>query len=899
MSLVLVIDKVGEQAPWINQTLRRAGHEVILSAEMPTGSLAGLLRPAAVLVNLEGDCDPDVKPIEMIRRLYPTAALIALSGCTTYETAVACMRAGAVDCLALPVEPQELVQALDRTLSRGQRRGYRAMEGTSLLNDERYKLLAEVSNEGIWALDVNQGTIFINNRMGEMLGYSLDEMMGRAAVDFMHPDELEKQRQRIANRTTGQIERYECCFLRKDGSRLYLIVSASPLYDRMNKFIGSIAICTDITERKLMENQLVVKEAKFRTVIEQLSEGFLLVDENGIVMEWNQAEEKITGIPATEAIGKSLRSIMLGLSFPEGNVPERMDDISEMINARLKTGRGILFDHPIEYSIMTSDGSLRNMEQTIFPIQTGEGLRVGAITRDVTQTRQFINAIQENEERYRSLVETSPDGIMLTDMSGAMLSCNQRAADILGYDHPAELIGKNILRLIAPGERRRALENYNKVLVEGGIRDVEFPLARRDGREMIGEVSTNLVRDANGEPRFIMGIVRDITARKHNEQELRRLNRALRATSACNQALVRAADELELFNEICNTIVVEGEYKFAWVALFVDAQEVLLPVAWYKKENSRLAEMLCRAENHEYGGPLSAAIAMRQPVVVENVALASYNQTWVASLRESELASMAALPLHYEGFAYGALLIYGNEPGAFDDNEMSLLNEMAADLSYGIHTLQVRTDRRVAWNLLEQSKSDLEKAYDATLEGWSRALELRERETAGHSKRVVQMTVDMSLALGACDGNCIHVRRGALLHDIGKMAIPDAVLLKPGPLSADEWVIMRQHPNYAYQLLKDITYLQQALEIPYNHHERWDGSGYPRGLKGEQIPIAARIFAVIDVWDALTSARPYRAAWPEKQALDYIREQAGISFDPRVVDAFLKIDLAKYRDLPD
>ncbi|RJX27432.1 MAG: HD-GYP domain-containing protein, partial [Dethiobacter sp.] len=168
-------------------------------------------------------------------------------------------------------------------------------------------------------------------------------------------------------------------------------------------------------------------------------------------------------------------------------------------------------------------------------------------------------------------------------------------------------------------------------------------------------------------------------------------------------------------------------------------------------------------------------------------------------------------------------------------------------------------------------------------------LDLKDEETEGHSRRVTEMTLRIAREMGLKDEELVHVRRGALLHDIGKMGVPDAILLKPGKLTDEEWEIMRRHPVYAYQMLSRIGYLRPALDIPYCHHEKWDGTGYPRGLKGEEIPLPARIFAVVDVFDALTSDRPYRPAWPKEKALAYLRQQAGRHFDPRVVEAFLSL----------
>lgn len=190
---------------------------------------------------------------------------------------------------------------------------------------------------------------------------------------------------------------------------------------------------------------------------------------------------------------------------------------------------------------------------------------------------------------------------------------------------------------------------------------------------------------------------------------------------------------------------------------------------------------------------------------------------------------------------------------------------------------------------LQQSHAKLLEAYEATIEGWSHAMDLRDRETEGHSRRVAELTVKMAKMFGMKDQDLVHIRRGAFIHDMGKLGVPDAILQKPAALTDQEWEIMRKHPQLAHDMLYPIEYLRPAMDIPLNHHEKWDGTGYPRGLKNEEIPVAARLFSVVDVWDALTSDRPYRPAWKEEDALDYIREQSGLHFDPQVVDLFFKV----------
>ena len=181
------------------------------------------------------------------------------------------------------------------------------------------------------------------------------------------------------------------------------------------------------------------------------------------------------------------------------------------------------------------------------------------------------------------------------------------------------------------------------------------------------------------------------------------------------------------------------------------------------------------------------------------------------------------------------------------------------------------------------------RAYDETLNAWATALALRDKETAGHSHRVSDLSLRLAKVMGISETQMLHIRRGTLLHDVGKMGVQDTVLLKAGQLTDAEWVQMRQHPLIAYELLKPISFLEKSLDIPYCHHERWDGTGYPRGLKGEEIPLTARIFAVVDVYDAMTSDRPYRRAMPIAEVLEYIQLQSGAIFDPHVVKAFLEM----------
>ncbi len=251
-------------------------------------------------------------------------------------------------------------------------------------------------------------------------------------------------------------------------------------------------------------------------------------------------------------------------------------------------------------------------------------------------------------------------------------------------------------------------------------------------------------------------------------------------------------------------------------------------------------------------------------------------------LEGENFVSYHAIPLIAKGQVQGVLEIFRRTPMQVDQEWITFFEMLAGQTALAI-------DNGHLFENLQHTNLELTLAYDATIQGWSQALELRDEETEGHTLRVTDLTLRLIQTMGLEEVEMEHARRGSLLHDIGKIAVPDSILLKPGPLGEHEWSVMRQHPQYAYNMLSPITYLAPAIHIPWCHHERWDGSGYPRGLKGEAIPMVARIFAVVDVYDALTSNRPYRLAWTHEKAIEYIREQSGMHFDPKVVKAFLDL----------
>ncbi|MGE5250568.1 MAG: HD-GYP domain-containing protein [Bacteroidota bacterium] len=294
-----------------------------------------------------------------------------------------------------------------------------------------------------------------------------------------------------------------------------------------------------------------------------------------------------------------------------------------------------------------------------------------------------------------------------------------------------------------------------------------------------------------------------------------------------------------------------------------------------------------RLTNIRHHPHIARAVTEAQPVYLPDAGRASLTAEERAVVEARGLRSILYIPLMLEGSALGVLIVGSvGRLRHFTEHQIRLCRTLSSLIAMSVTNARLFTS-------VQEAYRQLTRAYDATLEGWSLALDMRDKATQGHTQRVTQLTLALARRMGVPDADLVHIRRGALLHDIGKMAIPDSILRHPDALSDDKRGEMQKHPELAYKFLLKIDYLLPALDIPYCHHEKWDGSGYPRGLKGKEIPLAARIFAVVDVFDALVSQRDYREALAPTEALEYIRSQSGQHFDPAVVTAFLDLMQAK------
>lgn len=374
----------------------------------------------------------------------------------------------------------------------------------------------------------------------------------------------------------------------------------------------------------------------------------------------------------------------------------------------------------------------------------------------------------------------------------------------------------------------------------------------------------------------VIHVVRDITDRRKSEERIQRQIHRLSALRSIDLAISSSHDIRLILKVFIEQVV--GQ-------LGVDAANVLL-----LNQHSRMLEYAAsvgfRTSALKYTslrlGEGYAGVAALDNRIVSIPDLRAEDNVFMrlGILKGEDFVTYFGVPLVAKGRVKGVLEIFHKQRLDPDEEWFDFLDSLALQGAIAIDNSALFFD-------LERSNMELVLAYDSTIEGWSRALDYRDKETEGHSQRVTEITLRIAREMGVRDEELVHIRRGSLLHDIGKLGVPDHILVKTDELTDDDWAIIKRHPVIAYKLLSPIPFLRPALDIPYYHHEKWDGTGYPTGIQGEQIPFSARIFAIVDVWDALTSYRPYQTSWPVEKVREYIRSLSGRHFDPKVVDVFL------------
>ena len=496
--------------------------------------------------------------------------------------------------------------------------------------------------------------------------------------------------------------------------------------------------------------------------------------------------------------------------------------------------------------------------------------------REAESRRQHRRA--EDQIKYHArLLRHINDAVIATDDQFRITAWNRAAERIYGWT-ALEVTGRSADEVLKSGlTKEQQIEAQELLRQESSFRSERIH-STRSGKILYVEENAIALTDERGKLIGFVSVNRDITERKRAEMRIHQQIEQLSALRNIDQAIISHID-LHLTLSIIITEVSKQLQVDAVDVLLLNSDAEILEYVATLGFRSQLIEMARVPLGDSYAGRV---VQEGRLIKIENIQEEPDDQLFANLNAREKFVFYCGVPLITKGKVKGVLEVFHRAPRYPTSEWLDFLAMLAGQTAIAI-------ENATLFENLQRTNEELVKAYDTTIEGWSRALDLRDRETEGHTLRVTEMTLSLANSFGFHEEELVHLRRGALLHDIGKMGVPDSILLKPSSLTPLEWTIMRQHPQYAYDLLKPITFLVPSLDIPYCHHEKWDGTGYPRGLKGEETPLAARLFAVVDVWDALISDRPYRPAWPKGQALTYISQQAGHHFDPQVVKAFLNM----------
>lgn len=501
------------------------------------------------------------------------------------------------------------------------------------------------------------------------------------------------------------------------------------------------------------------------------------------------------------------------------------------------------------------------------------------ISREFRARMKTELLLRHEEKKTRMYIDVAEVILVVVGADERVKLINRKGAEILGATE-SEIVGKNWFDSFLPDQVRADARNAFRDLLDGkkvsGEYDEQQVYSRNGAVHTIAWKPAAL-HDEEGKILGMLSSGEDVTIRRQVEEQ-----------SSCRLGqlgALRAIDLMITSNQDLR-VILRQFLDLVRAQFNVDAADVLLvdrhaPLLDYAAEVGFRTTGISRSHLRIGEGLAGVAALERRTISVPDLRESSVGFKRAALIGGEDIVAYYAVPLISKGIVKGVLELMHRSPLALDRERQDFLEAMASQAAIAI-------DNAVLFDDLQRSNTELVLAYDATLEGWARALDLRDRVTERHTERVTELTVNLARAMGVREEDIVHIRRGALLHDIGKIGVSDSILRKEGPLTPEERELMRRHPAYAFTMLKPIAYLRPALDIPYCHHEWWDGNGYPRGLKGEQIPLAARIFALADVWDAILSAdRTYRQPLTRGEACEHIRTLRGNHLDPKVVDMFL------------
>jgi len=756
---------------------------------------------------------------------------------------------------------------------------------------------SELGASGVWH--------YVSPQIESLLGFTPEEWMSDPAIWFqqIHPEDRAAQQALEDQASTSGTKSFDSQYRirARDGRELWVRDTAYILPAQDGKPSIVQGVLTDITQRKQAEilqsaiyqiSDAVYSSSSmddfYRAIHRSLqsvmtADNFFiaLYDKETDLLSFPYHVDEKDSMPETAPPGQGPTAYVIRHGAPLMGRSDTMQKLEEQAEFISTGSRSIdWLGVPLK---------INNETIGVMVVQTyTDGIRYTQRDLDILnfvstqvalsiERKQAGETVRAAEERYRTLVEQLPIVVYVNPAENvdSTVYVSPQIKDFLGYTQE-EWLSDPVFwkKTLHPEDRSRVLAEIEKMRREDAFFDQEYRMIARDGRVAWVHDQATLMHDAKGDPLLWQGLMVDVSERKKSDEQIKRQVERLKALRTIDMFIASGTDLHLTMQTILNQAVTQLKVDAADILLLNSSMHILEFAEGIGFHAHAIQQVVLRV-----GESLAGRVALDRETITNR------DPAFIASQRmlaEEGFACYFGMPLIAKGEVKGVLEVFHRSQLDVDSEWKDFLESLAGQAALAI-------DNASLFDSLQRSNLELGMAYETTLEGWSAALDLRDKETEGHTQRVTNLTLKLAEAMGVSERERVQIRRGALLHDIGKMGIPDRILLKPDQLTEEEWEIMRQHPTYAYNLLSPISYLRPALDIPYCHHEKWDGTGYPRKLKGEAIPLSARIFAVVDVWDALCSDRPYRPAWTKQKALEHIKSLAGIHFDPKVVEVFLQV----------
>lgn len=741
--------------------------------------------------------------------------------------------------------------------------------------------IRDAHQQWMTALDAIDDPVFLHDReyrvmrsnraYAERAGMSLQEVIGRPYYEVFpkHDGPLPNCRGAVEQACSSEDD------IRLENGDTF-VSRATSVKDGEGRYLYSVHIMEDVTERRRMERALAESEEKFRSMSEVSQDALILADHEGSITFWNRAAEKMFGYASAEVLGKDLHQLL---------TPARLyETASKAFEQFRESGAGPIVGTTRELTALRKGGEEFPVELSVSALKFKNKWHAVGVVRDITQRKRIEEALLNSVNSLNEAQRIARLGDWELDLAGNRLIWSDEIYRIFEIDrHEFGASYEAFLNAVHPDDREFVNRAYTDSVRSRKPYDIVHRLLMKDGRIKYVNERCETFYDAEGNPLRSIGTVHDITESREAEMSLERLNRALKTLSSCNRELVHGIEETQLLRSMCRVIVGGGGYRMAWVGYAQqDAEKSIRPVAQAGFGEGYLESVgFTWADTGIGQRPAGKAMRSGSTQVAQNMQLDPAFSPGHAEAARG-YASTIALPLNENGRTFGVLVIYASEPNAFSTDEVALLEEMADDLAFGIGTLRLRQEQ-------QRNAERLRKGLEDTVLAISAMVEMRDPYTAGHEQRVAELAAAIATEMGLPEARVYGIHLAGTIHDLGKIRVPAEILSKPGRLNDVEYQLVKEHPQHGYEIVKNIEFPCPVAQMVLQHHERLDGSGYPRGLKGDEILPEARILSVADVVEAMSSHRPYRPGVGLAAALEEIGRNRGILYDPVAVDACMRL----------